>query len=89
MYEINLSKVGSKKVFQYTTKNALEESYTFVNLEKSFFYEFKVRAVLNAQRKGMWLIDTFYVPSGNTLFNEFLIMLKGNFNFKDTYKKLL
>ena len=69
-YEVQLIDLKTDSSTQFTTKNALEESFTFNNLQKSQFYEFKVRAVVNKDRKGMWLIDTFYVAGGK-IFQKF------------------
>ena len=66
-YEIHLRELNSETIEQFATNNALEESFTFNNLKKTNFYEFKVRAVVSSDKKGMWLIDTFYVPAGELI----------------------
>ena len=64
-YDVYLTQLGvvSPAQEQFQTKDGLEDSHKFSNLKKGFFYEFKVRAVVEGE-VGKWLIQTFYVPEG-------------------------
>ena len=66
-YDVHLQQLGTGRapnVEQFKTDTGLEDSYTFTNLVKGYFYEFKVRGVVSNEEIGKWLIQTFYVPEG-------------------------
>ena len=64
-YDVHLTQLGitNPAVEQFKTEDGLEDSFKFGDLRKGFFYEYKIRAVVESE-VGKWLIQTFYVPDG-------------------------
>ena len=69
-YDVYLTQLGVTPVSveQFKTSSGLEDSYTFEDLKKGYFYEFKIRGVVGTDEMGKWLTQTFYVPSGKHCF---------------------
>ena len=70
-YDVHLTQLGviNPALEQFKTKDGLEDSYKFTDLKKGFFYEFKIRAVVDGE-VGKWLIQTFFVPEGMSEYND-------------------
>jgi len=70
-YDVYLTQLGvsTTSLEQFKTSSGLEDSYTFEDLKKGYFYEFKIRGVVGTDEMGKWLVQTFYVPSGKDYFS--------------------